>query len=317
MKNSTFVRWVMAFAFTIMSCVPSFACCKDFISPEATPNLATTVSAEDACLKGCADCDCSKDKCGVECDKGAKVIEVIEKITMSISGDCCKEQLNEESCTVGVDREICRIIYVPPSGPVRQCFRTHEDVKGTPSADGKCCQVVVDNRQYCVQKGGSIFIPGLLPSDKGFTANSITVLTRRVNDNNVTVDGKPQVSVLKLILASPSGCCSASAGHNQGDECTVEVTRQQCTWVGGGPGQAPQRICWTTREQHKGKWDGNCCSVVVDGRKACVQEGGGIFIPGILEGETVQPTQGSKSLINKVLTSPLNALKAIFRSFKR
>lgn len=304
MKNSTLVRWVMAFVFTIMSCAPSFACCKD-AAPVAP--AATTQSKESQCLnKTYGDCDCSKTQCGADCDKCKNVTEVSEKITMTA----------DDGCTVTVNREICRIIYVPPSGPVRQCFTTREDVKGTPSADGKCCQVVVDGRQYCVQKGGGIFIPGLLPGDKGFLAKSLTVVTKPLKDSTLTVDGKPTTSFEKVILALPASCASNS-DRRPGDECTVQVTRQQCTWVGGGPNQPPQRVCWTTREDVKGKWSGNCCTVNVDGKDYCVQEGGGIFVPGIHEGENLKSAPTRKSVLNKFLSAPLNALKVLVRSVGR
>lgn len=306
MKNSTFVRWVMIFVFTLMSCAPSVACCQD-TSPE-TPAVVTQSATE--CLnKAFGDCECSQVQCATECAKCKNVIQVTEKITMDIA--------DESTCTVGVDRRICRIIYVPPTGPVEKCFNTHEDVKGTPSADGKCCQVVVDGRQYCVQKGGSIFIPGLLPGDKGITAKSLAVVITPINNSTITVDGKPQVSFEKIIFAVPVGCCAAAADRKPGDECTVQVTRQQCTWVGGSPGQPPQRICWTTREDVKGKWSGNCCTVKVDGKDYCVQEGGGIFVPGVLEGEPLRPDTGSKSVLSKFLTAPLNALKALVRTVER
>ncbi|MBX9770229.1 MAG: hypothetical protein K2X29_02600 [Candidatus Obscuribacterales bacterium] len=306
MKNSTFVRWVMAFVFTLMSCAPSFACCKD-ASPE-TPAAVQTNSANSTCLnKAFGDCECSQTQCGADCDKCKNVVEITEKITMSVQ--------EGSECTVGVDREICRIIYVPPSGPIRQCFKTHEDVKGTPRADGKCCQVVVDGRQYCVQKGGSIYIPGLMPGDKGITAKSLTVVTVPAKNSTLTVDGKPQTYFEKIIFAVPGGCCSAAADRQPGDECTVQVTRQQCTWVGGSPGQPPQRICWTTREDVKGKWSGNCCTVTVDSKQYCVQEGGGIFVPGVIEGE--RSVTGSKSLLNKFLSAPLNVLKSIVGAVQR
>ncbi|MBX9878057.1 MAG: hypothetical protein K2Y22_06315 [Candidatus Obscuribacterales bacterium] len=304
MKYSTFVRWVMAFVFTVMSCAPSFACCKD-AAPVAP--AAATQSIESQCLnKAIGDCDCSKTQCGSQCDKCKNVTEVSEKITMTA---------DEGTCTVGVDREICRIIYVPPSGPIRQCFKTHEDVKGTPSTDGKCCQVQVDGRQYCVQKGGSIYIPGLLPGDKGFVVKSLTVVTKPTKNSTLTVDGEPVTSFEKVILALPV-CCSANTDRKPGEECTVQVTRQQCTWVGGSPGQPPQRVCWTTREDVKGKWSGNCCTVTVDGKQYCVQEGGGIYVPGIREGENVKSVTGPK-YFNKFLTAPLNALKSLVRSVGR
>ena len=305
MKNSTFVRWVMAFVFTLMSCAPSFACCTD--ANEAKP--AATQSVDSSCLNSMfGDCKCSNAQCGAECDKCKNVIEVRQTIKMHI--------LDGSTCTVGVDREICRIIYVPPSSPVRQCFKTHEDVKGTPSADGKCCQVVVDGRQYCVKEGGSIYVPGLVPGE-GFTTNSLFAVTKRVEGSKLTVDGKRQVEFETTILAVPTGCCAAASDHKQGDECVVQVTRQQCTWVGGSPGQPPHRVCWTTREDTKGKWSGNCCTVTVDGRQYCVEEGGGIYVPGVLEGERLQPSTGTKSLLNKILTAPLNALKALVDSVKR